>query len=221
MTRCARRYRYITRLLAGLVAWALVARCVLAADIGVIGLFPGKAVLVIDGASPKTFAVGSHVADGVKLLGVDASSAVFEEHGKRQKVSIGTHVSHADAGNASSVTLQADGRGHFVTPVQINGLTMPMLVDTGATLITLSSQQARRLGIDYRSGQHGYSNTANGRVEVYQVRLDNVRVGPIELNQVDAAVQESGLPFGLLGMSFLNRTQMRREGEQMVLSKRY
>jgi aspartyl protease family protein len=55
----------------------------------------------------------------------------------------------------------------------------------------------------------------------YRVRLDTVRVGDLELSQVDALVQEQGLPLALLGMSFLNRTEMRRSGEQMTLQKRY
>ncbi|MGV3654925.1 MAG: retropepsin-like aspartic protease family protein, partial [Noviherbaspirillum sp.] len=63
--------------------------------------------------------------------------------------------------------------------------------------------------------------TANGQVPVYRVRLDTVRVGEIELTQVDATVQEQGLPFALLGMSFLNRTEMRRDGQHMTLTKRY
>jgi aspartyl protease family protein len=64
-------------------------------------------------------------------------------------------------------------------------------------------------------------NTANGVAPVYQVVLDTVKVGDIEIHQVDAMVQESGLPFILLGMSFLNRTDMRRDGAQMVLTKRF
>ena len=58
-------------------------------------------------------------------------------------------------------------------------------------------------------------------VPVYRVRLDTVRIGDLELNQVDALVQEQGLPIALLGMSFLNRTEMRRSGEQMTLQRRY
>lgn len=192
-----------------------------AASVGLVGVFPGKAVLVIDGAAPKTFSVGSQVVDGVKLLSVTSSTATFDERGKRQTLGIGNHVSHSEGGGAASVTLQSDSRGHFVAAGKINDLSLSMLVDTGASMITLSSQDARRLGIDYKSGQQGFSSTANGRVAVYQVRLNSVKVGDIELSQVDAVVQEQGLPFALLGMSFLNRTQMQRDGDRMVLTKRY
>ena len=192
-----------------------------AASVGLVGVFPGKAVLVIDGAAPKTFSVGSQVAEGIKLLSVTTSTATFDERGKRQTLGIGHHVSHSDGGGAASVTLQSDSQGHFVAAGKINDLSLSMLVDTGASMITLSSQDARRLGIDYKSGRQGFSATANGRVAVYQVRLNSVKVGDIELSQVDAVVQEQGLPFALLGMSFLNRTQMQRDGERMVLTKRY
>ena len=199
----------------------LLAPLVQAGSVDVVGLFPGKAVLIVDGANPKTYSVGTIVTGGTRLVAVTETAAILEEHGKRLSLPIGSHFSRTEAAGGASVTLQADGRGHFMTPVQINGMSTPMLVDTGATLVMLSSDDARRLGIDYKNGQRAYVNTANGRVPAFQVRLNSLRVGDIELSQVDALVQETGLPFGLLGMSFLNRTQMRRDGEQMVLTKRY
>ncbi len=200
---------------------ALVSAHLQAASVGVVGLFPGKAVLIIDGAAPKTYSVGAQVADGIRLQAVTGTTATLDDHGKRQTLGIGSHSSHADPTSSSTVTLQGDAQGHFIAPVRINTMLVPMLVDTGASMITLSSQEARRLGIDYKNGQRGFSTTANGRVAVYQVRLNTVRVGDIELSQVDAIVQEQGLPFALLGMSFLNRMQMQRDGERMVLTKRY
>jgi aspartyl protease family protein len=88
-------------------------------------------------------------------------------------------------------------------------------------MVALPASEAIRLGVSYKNGRPGYVNTANGAAQAYMVKLDTVKVGDIELHQVDAVVQEQGLPFILLGMSFLNRTEMRREGEQMVLSKRF
>ena len=203
------------------IALSLLAQLAPAADISVIGLFPGKAVLVIDGGSPKTYSIGSTVADGVKLVTANDTNVTIETNGKRQTIALGEHINRSAASGPASVTLQADGGGHFVTQGQINGGTIRMLVDTGATMIALSASDALRLGINYRSGKTGYVNTANGTVPVYVVKLNTVKIGDIELNQVDAVVQESGLSFALLGMSFLNRTEMRREGEQMTLTKRF
>jgi len=192
-----------------------------AADIGVVGLFPGKAVLVVDGQAPKTYSVGSSIADGIKLISANQSTATIDVAGKRQTIAIGEHVNRTSPTGPASITLQADSRGHFVAQGQINGGTVRMLVDTGATMIALSASDATRLGIDYRKGQAGMVNTANGSAPVYRVRLNTVKIGDIELSQVDALVQENGLPFALLGMSFLNRTEMHREGEKMTLTKRY
>lgn len=195
--------------------------CAHAAEIGVVGLFPGKAVLVVDGAAPKTYAIGSSIGDGARLVAVTDAAATFEINGKRQTIMLGDHINRAGPGAQSSVTLQADGQGHFVAQGQINGGTVRMLLDTGATSIALPATDAVRLGIDYRRGRPVMVNTANGTAAAYQIKLDTVRIGGITLNQVDAIVIENGLQIALLGMSFLNRTDMRREGQQMVLTKRF
>ena len=192
-----------------------------AADISVVGVFPGKAVLVIDGGRPKTYSVGNTVSGGVRLIAVGRDNAVFDNNGKKEKIDLGEHVGPPSSSSGASVTLQADSRGHFLVQGQINGGTTRMLVDTGASYVALPASDAIRLGIDYRKGRRGYVNTANGVAPVYQVMLDSVKVGDIVLNQVDGLVQENGLSIILLGMSFLNRTEMRRDGEQMVLTKRF
>jgi aspartyl protease family protein len=199
------------------------ATAVHAADISVVGLFPNKAVLVVDGSGPKTYSVGATITEGVKLVSANESSATIETNGKRQSIALGEHFNRS-AGSGSgraSVTLQADARGHYMVQGQINGGSVRMLLDTGATMVALPASDATRLGIDYKSGRVGYVNTANGTVPAYLVKLNTVKVGDIELNQVDGVVQEQGLPIILLGMSFLNRTEMRRDGEQMVLTKRF
>ena len=94
-------------------------------------------------------------------------------------------------------------------------------LDTGATVVALPASEANRIGLKYRGGAVGTTQTANGPVAAYQVRLDSVRVGSIELTGVEAIVIESGLPVPLLGMSFLNRTEMKREGQTMVLTRRF
>lgn len=193
-----------------------------AADISVVGLFPGKAVLIVDGGAPRTYSPGAKIGEDAKLVAVDDETATLEIGGKRERIAIGGHAGRTKgARGTATAILNADDRGHFMVDGQINGSSMRMLVDTGATMIALSSDDALRLGIDYRKGQVGMVNTANGVAKVYRVKLDSVRVGDIELHHVDAAVQENGLPFALLGMSFLNRTAMQRDGDTMTLVKRF
>lgn len=192
-----------------------------AVDIGVVGIFPNKAVLVVDGAAPKTYSAGDQIHEQAKLLSTDSSSATFLINGKRETIGLGQHIVKS-ASSMPSVTLQADSRGHFMVLGRINGNTVNMMVDTGATLISMSASEAMRLGVPYKQGKRGMIRTANGSVAVYVVKLDSVKIGDIELHHVDAAVSETAsLPFALLGMSFLNRTDMRREGDRMTLIKRY
>ena len=99
--------------------------------------------------------------------------------------------------------LTADGQGHFLTIGTINGITVRFLVDTGASLISMSGSDAKRLGLNYTAGQKGAVSTANGIVPAYRVKLDEVRIGDITLNNVDGVVHAgNALPVVLLGMSF-------------------
>lgn len=209
------------RLLALLVAAAALPAA--ATDVNVIGLFPGKAVVVIDRAAPRTLAIGQRTAEGVVLLSADSRSATFEIDGKRQTLEMGQHFETArDTGGRATATLSADATGHFATQGQINGYSVRFLVDTGATLISLPATEARRIGLDLSSAKRAYSQTANGTVPVYRLTLDSVKVGDITLYNVDAVVHESNaLGVVLLGMSFLNRTQMHEDGGNLVLEKRY
>lgn len=197
-----------------------------AADISVTALFSGKAVLIIDGGKPRTLSAGESTPEGVRLLSANSEAAIIEFQGRRQTLGIGhaTRIagSTGKAGGSGQVILTADSRGHFITTGSINGISIRFLVDTGATSVALSSAEARRLGINYLTGIRGQSSTANGIVPVYRVKLDNVTVGDITLTNVDASVLEgAGLSIALLGMSFLNRTQMQRDGDRLTLVRRF
>jgi len=194
-----------------------------ATDVNVIGLFPGKSVVVIDGGKPRTMSAGQTSPEGVKLISADSESAEFEIAGKRQVLSLGQGISSNFAPTEnSSVTLTADSSGHFVTEGSINGATVKLLIDTGASMVSLNSSEAKRIGLNYLRGQRGQVSTANGLVAVYKVKLDTVKIGDITLSNVDALVHEGeNLPIVLMGMSFLNRVEMKREGSQMTLIKRY
>ncbi len=199
----------------------------MAADVNLNGVVGNKALLVIDGGKPRWLAAGESSPEGVKLIGIAGDTAVVELGGKRQTLKLGQSerlgAGAAAAGTGSqSVSLIADGSGHFVTTGQINGRTVRFLVDTGATFISLSGVEARRLGINYLAGQKAAVSTANGVVPSYKVKLDEVRLGDVTLNNVDGMVHaDDSLPIVLLGMSFLNRMEMKRDGATMVLKKRF
>ena len=195
---------------------------VYAVDVGLAGLFPGKALLTINGGRPRTVVIGVATEEGVKVLSSDGETATLEIDGKRRVLRVGQNVAEQPSETWPAVAiLAADGQGHFLANGTINGKSVRFLVDTGASMISLGAADARRLGIDASKGQQGVSNTANGQAAVSKVKLNAVRVGDIVLNNVDALVHRQDMPFALLGMSFLNRMEMRRDGSTMTLTKRY
>jgi len=194
-----------------------------ATEVSLVGLYAGKALVVIDGGKPRAISVGSRSDEGVKILGIEDGAAQIEIDGRRQRLIVGQHS--VSAGNderaAAAVNLTADASGHFFTVGTINGVPVRFLVDTGATMIAMGAKDAARANVDYLKGQPGVAMTANGQTRVWRVNLNSVRVGEIMLNQVEAAVHEHDLPIVLLGMSFLNRMEMRRDGQTMTLKKRF
>jgi aspartyl protease family protein len=97
------------------------------------------------------------------------------------------------------------------------------LVDTGATTVALSGNDAKRLGIEYkRFGERGLSQTASGIAKIYSLRLKKVSVGNVTLYDVEAGVIDGNYPSEpLLGMSFLSAFEMKREGDRLELTRRY
>jgi len=193
-----------------------------ATDVALIGVIGDKAaVLAIGGGEPKTVKVGQKWS-GVTVISVERGQATVEIDGKPRVLMIGQHYRSAPAASVrQTVTLAADPRGHFFTDGAVNGNPVRFLVDTGATTVALPASEAVRLGIDYRKGKRAFSNTAGGVVPIYVVTLDTVRLGSIELTGVEASVVERGLDIALLGMSFLNRVEMKRDGHLMTLTRRF
>lgn len=209
------------RHLAALLAAAGMLGSVQGAEISVLGLFSGKALLVIDGAPPKTYSAGDKLADGVTLAAADSGGATIDDHGKRSILAVGQYVGSNASSGQGSVTLPADSMGHFIANGQINGASVRMMVDTGASLVAIPGSEALRIGLDYRKGSMVRVSTANGNSVGYRVKIDKIRIGDLEVFQVDAIVQETGLPFILLGNSFLNRCDMQRNAQQLKLTKRF
>lgn len=204
-----------------LTAGAFACTMAWATSVSVVGLFKDKAIVSIDGGKPRTLGVGQTMG-GVKLLAADSDSASFDVDGKRRTLSMGqSFAGGAATGERQSVALTADARGHFAAAGSLNGYPMSFLVDTGATAIAINATEARRIGLDYKAGQAVGVGTAAGMVPAWRVKFNTVKIGGITLNQVDGLVVETGLDVPLLGMSFLNRMEMRRDGQTMTLTQRY
>lgn len=214
-------FPFVYKALVALVLVAL-APSVFAEGVALVGVFPGKAVLVIDGGAPRTLSVGQS-SGSVKLVAVDGNAAVLDVGGKRQRILVGeSPVSlSGDAGGNSQVVLSADSQGHFLADGAINGASVRFLVDTGASSVSMGPSVATKAGINYLKGRPGLSSTANGVVQTWQVRLESVTIGGITLRNVEGTVMPQDMPVVLLGMSVLNRMEMRRDGASMVLKRRY
>lgn len=194
---------------------------VVAAEVAVAGVFGNKAVLVVDGGAPRTMSVGQRTPEGVRLIGVEGETAVVEVDGVQERITLGERVVQHATPASDGLLIEGDTRGHFMASGQINGASARFLVDTGASLVSFGRSDALRFGIDLRKATEGRSNTAGGLRRIWLVKLDTVKVGDLVLNNVDGAVHENDLPFVLLGMSFLNRMEMSREGSRLQLRKRF
>jgi aspartyl protease family protein len=117
--------------------------------------------------------------------------------------------------------LNADSRGHFSASIEVNGANIETLVDTGASMVAFGANDAERAGIRPTQSEYKYkSQTANGEVAMARVFIPRMRLGSIELENVEAAVLPEGALNGtLLGMSFLRRLQVQTENGRMTLKQ--
>ena len=218
-------WRHLSLMLIALTAFSGMSQ---AQSVALAGMLGNKALLIVNGGAPKSVAAGE-THQGVKVVSTVGEHAVLELAGKRHTlrvgdapVSVGTGSgSGAQPGQGRRIVLNAGNGGHFFTPGQINGRTVQFVVDTGATSIAMSASDAERAGINYKDGPPVQMSTANGITPGFRVKLNSVRVGDVEVYDVDAVVIPQPMPYMLLGNSFLTRFQMIRENDQMTLTRRY
>ncbi len=219
--------------IASITLGLLVSTGAIALDVNVVGLFPNKAVVQIEGGALRTLSVGQKINDDIVLLSVERDGATFDIQGRRVALALGparkqtspvatnypTAASYPSAANYAKVPTSE--RGDMVADGEVNGMRVRFVVDTGASFITLPAREASRLGVNYQNGEKTMMETANGDVLGYRIKLDTVRVGDIAVHNVDAVIIEGkSLSSALLGMSFLNRVDIKREGAILTLTKR-
>ena len=193
-----------------------------AESVALAGMLGGKALLIVNGTAPKTVAAGE-THQGVKVVSTLGDEAIVEQSGKRQTLRVGqAPVSLGGAsGRGSRIVLAESSGGHFMAAGKINGRAVQFMVDTGATSIAMGAPDAERAGINYQNGVPVQLSTANGAASAFRIKLNSVRVGDVEVYDVDAVVIPQSMPFVLLGNSFLTRFQMKRDNQLMTLDKRY
>lgn len=209
-----------TSLVLALLAWQTAA----AERVQVVGLFAGKAAVRIDGRQ-RVLSVGETSPEGVRLIRANSRVAVLEIGGEEVELGLDRGIGgrYRAPDKRREVRIYRNNGGMFTTVGSINGLPVSFLVDTGASQVAMNAIQARRLGVDFRvDGDPGGVSTASGYARAYRVKLDSVKVGAIELRNVEAVVLEGGHPKEvLLGMSFLGRVDMVNSDRALVLTEKY
>jgi aspartyl protease family protein len=121
-----------------------------------------------------------------------------------------------------TVTLTAGDNGHFYSEATVNGREIQVILDTGATGVALTYEDAERIGISVQDRDYTHvSQTANGETRIAPVMIDEIRIGDITAKNVQGFVTEPGKLFqSLLGMSFLGRlSRVDIRGRELVLEQ--
>ena len=190
-----------------------------------IALFKDRAMLSIDGHKAKIVRAGS-TYKGVLLISSNTDQAIVEINGATDVLELnGTTIVSDQLGafkqsGDAVVEIRVNRNGFFRSLGAINGREIEFLVDTGASLVVLSSEQANAIGLSYLDGKVGYASTASGTAPMYNITLDSIRLGAIQLQNIEAGVIEGGFPeIPLLGMTFLSNVDMQRSGNLMTLKE--
>ncbi|MEZ5923469.1 MAG: TIGR02281 family clan AA aspartic protease [Hyphomicrobiaceae bacterium] len=149
-------------------------------------------------------------------------TAAFEDEATAADAHESAAVAEAGSGFDRIVFLKAGDNGHFVAEAYIDGNPIQVLVDTGATGVALTYEDAEEIGISLRDSDFTHvSRTANGNARIAPVTLSSVRIGDIEVKDVKAFVAEPGKLFAtLLGMTFLSRLErVDIRGSELVLQQ--
>ena len=203
-----------------LACW--LANCSWAApDVKVEGLFKGAAYLRI-GSETLLMRQGQSHESGVKLMQADSKQAVIQIEGKVHRLGLHSAIGGSyQAPEISQVTIQKNDYNQYIVAGSINGMPVDFLVDTGANVVALSGTQARKLGLQFKLlGVPSKTVTASGITDSWQVQLDQVKVGDISVQGVEASIVDGDYPTKvLLGMSFLEQVRLTESNRVLTLEK--
>jgi aspartyl protease family protein len=202
------------------VTICLSAEAVLA-DLEVLALFRGAALLKVDGEQ-KLLKVGQ-TWKNVALLEASSREAVADIGGERVALTVSKRISSSyTVPETRRVLIRKNGQRQYITTAEINGRRAEVLVDTGANIVAINANAARAMGIDYERGAPSRVATAGGVVKAWSVILDSVDVGGIAVSSVQASVLEGAFPETvLLGMTYLQHVELSENGGVLSLTARY
>ena len=190
-----------------------------APNVEVEALMTDTAVLKIDGE--RKMLKAGQTYKGVTLVSAYSRTATLEIDGQQVVMGISRRIGATyEEPEEKVVTIRRNERLQYHTNARINGRTMQVLVDTGANLVALSSEQAKALAIDYETGVQSRVETASGLASAWVITLRSVDVGGIRVDNVQATVVEGGFPRTiLLGMSYLKHVDIKENNGVLSLSR--
>jgi len=170
-------------------------------------------------SSKKNSKISSNIGQGMTYLAwlsfLALLTFLFNNYLEQQN-NPNRHIPANLTNNIAEVRLKQNRFGHYLANGKINQLPVTFLLDTGATLISIPATVANRLQL--KKGYPSQNRTANGRITVYDTRLDSVSIGAIELHNIRASINPhmSGNEI-LLGMSFMKHLEMLQKGNELRL----
>lgn len=199
---------------------ALLPAAAAAQTVAWAGAMGDRVLLVIDGRA-QVASAGS-VIDGVRVHRVAAHEVEYEVGGVRQRlvpggtpVVLGTPPGRA----AATLVLRAGADQLYHVDGQLNGRPVAGVIDTGASVVSLSVARAAALGLDWTRGRPATIQTANGQVRGWSLRIERLTVGGLEARDVDAVVVDADLPHLLIGNSFLRRFRVQSEDSRLTIAR--
>lgn len=184
-------------------------------SIYVVALSQDNIVVMIGGRSQR-LTRGQTSPEGVKLIEADSEAAILEIEGKQVRYELNAPLSNVapPATETASIRIYPNTQGMYITTAKLNGHSIEVIVDTGATDVAMNEAHASSLGLDYKKLHNGIVNvsTASGVVPAYTVSLDEVSINGVRQRFVEAVVVQGNFPRQiLLGMSFLKYVDMQRQ----------
>jgi len=190
-------------------------------DVQLNAILGKKVIATIDGEQ-YTLGEGESSPQGVVLVEARNKLAILEWQGQQFELTPSSRIStQFEAKKAEAVTIRRDANLHYLISGEVNGRSTPFVVDTGATLIALSGEQANRLGLRWQSSPSEQVSTAGGATKAYGLMLEKVSIGGMEIHHVEAVVIPKQTTPALLGMSFLRHFEMSESDNVLTLKKKY
>lgn len=188
----------------------------------VMGLYRDHAVLEIN-QQQHFLSVGQRTPEGVTLISANSNQAILDIAGRQGVFELNNRVGAMYSAPVEMPVVSIwPTNGMYLTSGSVNGYTVDFMVDTGASVIAINGETAKRLGVDYLSANQIGVRTASGVELAYSIKLDSVQLGDISLENVAAVVIDGPEPQrALLGMSFLNAFDMERKGERLDLRQKF